>query len=139
MRLILGVAASATLASVAALHLFWAARGSSSLGAAVPEVNGAPAFRPTRVHSMAVAVALTTGAGLMLSALGAPLGVPVALARVGCGAMALVLAARTVGDLRLVGLFKNRTIRSRFATWDDRLYTPLCAALCVSSLVVALG
>ncbi len=139
MRLVLGVAASATLAGVAALHLFWAVRGASSLGAAVPEVNGAPAFRPTRVHSVAVAVALTTGAGLMLSALGAPLGIPMILARVGCGAMGLVLAARTVGDLRLVGLFKNRSRPSRFATWDDRLYTPLCAALSVSSLVAAFG
>jgi len=138
-RLALGLAASATLTGLAALHVFWAARGGSSLGAAVPEVDGAPAFRPTRAQTVAVAVALGTGAALVLTALGATAVVPALVARAGCGAMALVLAARTVGDFRLVGAFKRRERATPFAFWDDRLYTPLCAALCAASLVVALG
>lgn len=139
MRLALGVAAFTALTSIAALHLFWAVRNRPGGGAVVPEVNGAPAFRPTRAHSVAVAGALSVGAVLVAIALGGPGGVLVLVARLGCVAMASVFAARTVGDFRRVGAFKRRAHASRFEYWDDRLYTPLCAALSVASFVVAVG
>jgi hypothetical protein len=134
----LGACAAAALAGLGALHGYWAARGGPVSAAVVPEIDGAPAFQPTRGQTVAVAAALGAGAALMLAAIGLPLGLPVGLARVGCGVMGLVFAARTVGDFRLVGLFK-RDRGSRFAFWDDRAFTPICALLSLASLVVALG
>lgn len=139
LRLLVGGLAATTLAALGGLHAFWAARAAApSLRFVVPEVDGAPAFRPTRAQTVAVAAALFTGAALVTGALTLPGGASLLLARVGCGGMALVLTARTVGDFRLVGVFK-RTRGTAFAFWDDRAFTPLCAALALASFAVALG
>jgi hypothetical protein len=55
---------------------------------------------------------------------------------VGVLGVAVVLAARGVGDFRLVGLFK-RVRGTRFARLDSRIYTPLCFALAAGIVVVA--
>ena len=136
--LLLGGCAAALLGGLSALHVYWAVRGGSSLGAVVPEVNGAPAFRPTKAATLAVAAALGAGSLLVVGALGGPGLVPVVLARGGCAVMALVFAARTVGDFKHVGAFKRRR-GTRFAYWDDRIYTPISAGLAIATAVVAIG
>lgn len=57
------------------------------------------------------------------------------LIRAGALGVAVVLAARGVGDFRLVGLFK-RVRHTRFARLDSRVYTPLCFAIAAGIVVV---
>jgi hypothetical protein len=64
------------------------------------------------------------------------LAVPPWMPRAGTFGVGAVLAARAVGDFRLVGLFK-RTRGTRFARYDSLLYTPLCLALAAGCFAVA--
>lgn len=130
----LGGAAGAAFGGIALLHVAWALGLSWGLGAALPEAGGRPAFRPPRWATLAVAglagVAAWTALGL------AGLVAPPPLARGIALAGALALAARCVGDRATMGLFK-RIRGTRFARWDDALFTPLCFALGAGLLLLA--
>ncbi len=137
MGVILGGAVGLVLAFLAAMHLYWLARGSRDLGAVVPEVDGKPAFRPGPGSTLAVAALLLAAAALVTLCAGIwTLPVPGWLPRIGTWGVAAVLAARAVGDFRLVGFFK-RVRGTEFARRDSRLYTPLCAALAIGCSLVA--
>jgi Protein of unknown function (DUF3995) len=127
-----GVAVTGALVAfaLAGLHLAWAAGLTWGLAAAIPQVDGRPAFQPGRVATLAVTAAL--GAlGTVFLALGGVLTVPFASA-LGLVA-ALVFIARTVGDFRTVGLFK-KVRAGPFAANDSLLYTPLCFSLAAALL-----
>ena len=62
---------------------------------------------------------------------------PRAVFSVGTWVWAGVFTLRAVGDFRLVGFFK-RPSDSRFARRDTRLYSPLCLALGLALLALAL-
>lgn len=111
------------------LHAYWAFGGSTGNAAAIPHVDGAPAFRPTKLATLVVAGALIAAA-LMLAVLGRllPTPVPASLLAWPSGCLALVLFARGIGDFRLVGLFK-RPGDSVFARLDTLVYSPLCFLL----------
>lgn len=113
----LAILTAAVFAFLALLHFYWAARGVSGNSAAIPEVNGVPAFKPSRAGTAAVGLVLLTTATIVL------LDVQLLIA----GAAA-VLVLRAIGDFRLVGFFK-RPNPSRFARMDTRYYSPLCLAL----------
>ncbi len=132
-----GVLAAATLALIGGLHVFWALGGKLGGAAAVPERDGAPLFRPSRGATLLVAGALFAGATLLLAQIGlAAIGLPPMLVRVACWGLAFVFAARAVGDVRWVGLFK-RERGTRFARLDTRVFTPLCLLLAIGCGVVA--
>ncbi|MEZ4438857.1 MAG: DUF3995 domain-containing protein [Polyangiaceae bacterium] len=116
---------------VAGAHLYWAAGGRRGASRAVPtRDDGAPLFAPGPLACAAVALALTTFAGLLLwVALGAPPWWP----RVGLGLGLLVLILRAVGDGRYLG-FSKADHRSAFARADDALFTPLVVTLAFGAL-----
>lgn len=127
---------------LAVVHAYWAAAGQRGASAAVPTrpdgpVAGAPIFRPGRLATLAVAVALGLAAILVLGRAGLLPGVgPVWAYRYGAWAIGTVFLLRTVGDFRYVGMFK-RVRATRFAVLDTRLYTPLCAVLAAAMLYLA--
>jgi len=130
-----------TLAAIGGLHVYWALGGTAGIaraGAVVPEVGGRPAFTPGPASTLAIAALLEIAAALValqgkLFAIG---GLPPGLIRVGALGVAVVLAARGIGDFRLVGLFK-RVRGTRFARLDSRVYAPLCLALATGIVIVA--
>ena len=107
------------------LHFYWAAGGGTGKNAAIPEINGVPAFRPSKTATVAVGMVLLGTAAIVL------LHVKLLLA---CAAAVLVL--RAIGDFRLVGFFK-RVRGSKFARMDTLLYSPLCLALGAALAVLA--
>src|SRR4051812_22317630 len=130
------------LAAIGALHIYWALGRTAGMvkagNALIPEVGGQPTFTPGPGLTLAVAVCLEIAAALValqgkLFVIG---GLPSALTRVGALGVAVVLAARGVGDFRLVGLFK-RVRGTRFARLDSLVYTPLCFALAAGIVIVA--
>lgn len=128
---------SATFAALALLHLYWAAGGGWGASAALPEVKGAPAFRPGRAATVGVALLLFAAARVIAARAGWwPLDAPAAVPVVGSWGVAIVMLARAVGDFRLFG-FAKRIKGTRFARLDTIVYSPLCAALAAGSALTA--
>ena len=136
-RIVAGLVA-VTLGALALLHLYWAAGGAWGGQAAVPERAGAPLFVPSATACVVVAALLSSAAALVcLRAVGwAPRFFPRAT-QIGVLGVALVFVGRAVGDFRWIGFFK-RERASRFAQLDSRVYSPLCLALGLGALFVAL-
>jgi|CXWL01.1.fsa_nt_gi quinol-cytochrome oxidoreductase complex cytochrome b subunit len=129
----------AVLGGLALLHAYWGLVGISGRSLALPEVDGRPVLQPTRLACFAVAAALATAAMLVLASGGVvPPPFPAVVTRIGTVGLGLAFLLRAIGDFRLVGFFK-RVRGSRFATWDSRLFSPLCLALGVASLWIALA
>ena len=136
--LALGIAA--VFLSLAVLHVYWAAGGKAGAAAAVPEVEGRPAFVPGPNATLLVALALTLGALVVLGRAGlwAPARIPRTLFTVGTWVLCAVLLLRAVGDGRLVG-FTKRVRGTRFARRDTLFYSPLCLLLGLGLLGLALS
>jgi hypothetical protein len=126
--------AATTLGAIAAVHVAWAFGWKRGLSVAIPSVEGAPAFRPPRWLTLAVAFALAVASALAWSA---PRASAAWVPWLTLGAAA-VFALRAVGDLRYAGIFK-REGGTPFARWDDRLFTPLCVALSMCFALVTVG
>lgn len=122
----------AVLAVAGAAHVLWAL-GSGAPGATVPQRGGKPLFRPGRGLTLLVALALFTAAALLAAGAGlwAP-PLPNFIVSAGCWLLALVCAARAIGDFRHVGFFK-RNREGAFARADTRYYSPLCAYLALAA------
>ncbi|MGH7684711.1 MAG: DUF3995 domain-containing protein, partial [Vulcanimicrobiaceae bacterium] len=58
MREVVAIVMAATFGSLALLHVFWALGGQRGTSAAIPEVNGRPAFVPSPVLTLVVAALL---------------------------------------------------------------------------------
>jgi hypothetical protein len=131
--------AAAVLCSLAALHVYWAGGGRWGSDVAVPKRGAQPLFSPGPAATLIVAVLLFTAALVLLGRVGLwgswmPLWIFVA----GSWTLAVVFAARVVGDLRWVGLFKQ--VRGTpFAWWDTWLYVPLAGLLALAALIVAIN
>jgi hypothetical protein len=140
MHAAVAIALAVAFAALAALHLYWAARGSSGAdgsGAVPTRADGTPLFRPGRASTLAVAAALGAAALVVLGRSGPwPMAGPAWIYRAGAWTVGAVLLLRTIGDFRYVGLFK-RERESRFAVLDTRYFTPLCAALAAGTLYLA--
>jgi hypothetical protein len=130
---------AAVLLLLAALHLYWAAGGRWGAQAAVPERTGQPLFSPGPGACIAVAGLLSCAAFLVWARGWGfwPSFLPRWGAAVGAGGVGVVFVARAIGDFNWVGFFKKQRA-TRFARLDTRFYSPLCLALGVASLVVAL-
>ncbi len=129
-------ASGGTFAALSLLHVGWALGLRWGVAVVLPSVDGKPTLSPPRWMTVLVALALGFAAWLALGLGLVP--TPPPLAR-GLGlAGAVVLGARTVGDLSTMGLFK-RVRGTPFARWDDLLFTPLCFFLGACLLLLGLG
>ena len=130
-------ALASVLAFLSGLHIYWAFGGRWGWGAAIPQVDGRPAFTPSRFATFLVALGLAAAAALPLVRVGAfPFPVPPWLSRWSAVLLAFIFFVRAVGDFRLVGFFK-RVRGTPFAIWDTRLFSPLCLLLAAGFARVA--
>ena len=130
-------ALASVLAFLSGLHFYWALGGRWGWGTAIPQVDGRPAFTPSRFATLLVALGLAAAAALPLVRTGAlPLPVPPWLSQWSAVFLAFVFFIRAVGDFRIVGFFK-RVRGTPFAVWDTRLFSPLCLLLSAAFARVA--
>jgi hypothetical protein len=130
-------AVTAVLAFLSALHIYWAFGGRWGWGAAIPQIDGRPAFTPSRFATLLVALGLAAAAALPLVRTGTfPFPIPPWLAQWSAVLLALIFFIRAVGDFRLIGFFK-RVRGTHFAFWDTRLFSPLCLLLAAGFARVA--
>lgn len=125
------------LVVIALLHLYWALGGRFALGPVLPEVDGRNLFEPGPAITLLVSLGILGFAAIAAQA-GGWLWLPIApeVVRGGAGLVALIFLGRTFGDLRTVGVLK-RVRGTRFARWDDRLYTPVSFSLGVGFVLLA--
>lgn len=124
-------------AALGLLHVVWAAGGGTGSAMVIPEQDGVPLFRPGPLASLAVALLLLAAAALVLQKGDVlPVLVPPAIATLGTWIVAMTMVARAVGEFRYLGFFK-RVRGTRFATWDTRLFSPLCLALGIGTVIIA--
>jgi hypothetical protein len=147
---------AALFAVLGAVHVYWAAGGQWGAAAAFPDEwrkpltgpsvgRGLGLHRPTPLGTLAVALALFAAAGVMLGRVGALPGVPwlppwvfpQVVFTLGTWVLAALFLARAIGDFRTIGLFKQRR-GTVFATWDTRLFSPLCLGIAALAGAVAL-
>ena len=120
-------------------HFYWAMGGSLGRNAAIPEIDGRPAFTPRALATAFIGTALLFAAGLVGACSRLFVShVPGNILVWFCYALAFVLFLRAVGDFRLVGFFK-RVRGSSFARFDTLLYSPLCLALSAGVFLVGRG
>jgi hypothetical protein len=124
--------------TLAGIHVLWAFSGRTVSGRIIPTENGVPVFRPGRAATLAVAALLAAAAGVSLWRGVWPDTGPSWVPRIGIVVIAVVFAARAVGDFRLVGFFK-RVRDTSFARNDTLVFSPLCAAISALALWLALG
>jgi hypothetical protein len=118
------------------IHVYWSLGGRFAAAAAIPEVDGKPAFTPSRTATFMVALGLFA-AGYVICAAGHIVASPIApFSRLMAFALSALFLARAVGDFRLVGFFK-RVRASRFARMDTVFYSPLCLSLSLGTGYVA--
>lgn len=129
---------TAVFVALALLHFYWAVAGGADPGGFVPTDGNRPVFTPGPLTTAAVGVGLLTAALVVTCRAGGfATGLPRWLAQLGTWAIALLFAARAVGDFRYVGFFK-RLRGSRFALRDTWIFSPLCVAIAAGALWVAL-
>jgi hypothetical protein len=118
------------------IHIYWAFGGKAGLAGAVPSTDGEPAFRPSRLATLAVAAGL---AAAMLVSLGAVGFFGEAIPPLTWAWLVLVIALlflmRAIGDFGTVGFFKQPS-DSSFAYWDTRLYSPLCVLITLIAFAI---
>ncbi|MGH8139756.1 MAG: DUF3995 domain-containing protein, partial [Steroidobacteraceae bacterium] len=108
MAYLVALALSGILSMLGLVHIYWALGGRSASAAAVPELAGRPAFKPSRSSTLAVAIALFGAAALVATAgrlVADP--VPTPIVRILTFGLGAVFLARSIGDFRLVGFFKR--------------------------------
>jgi hypothetical protein len=138
-RGIVALALIAVFVALAVLHVSWAFGARWGADVAIPTVGGRPAFQPGRAGTLAVALLLVVAAGTIAARSWAVAGGEsvAPLARVGVWTLCAVFGLRAVGNFGTFGFFK--TVRdTTFARYDTLLFSPLCLALGVGCLLVAL-
>ena len=125
---------------LASIHVYWAFGGRWGARVAVPEVRGKPAFRPGRAATLVVAALLAAAAGIVALRSAMIPGQDVApwIVRAGTWTLAAVFVGRAVGNFDTFGFFKTARSTS-FARYDTRVFSPLCLAIGLGCLAIALG
>lgn len=118
------------------VHVYWAMGKQTGAQAAIPEVNGKPAFQPSAAMTYFVAIGLFLCALLISITAGfISLPFPFVIFRWLTYILSFVLLLRAIGDFNLVGFFK-RVRGTRFADLDSRYYSPLCLLLALGVFLV---
>jgi len=144
-RAIAALGLATIFAALSALHVSWVLRSTASsdvtaaANATVPtRADGTPVFRPGRLVTLTVALALAGAAVLVLGRASVMARMaPEAWYAAGTWMLGVVLLLRVIGEFRYVGIFK-RERGTRFAALDTRYYTPLCGVLAAGVLYLAL-
>ncbi|MCK9408667.1 MAG: DUF3995 domain-containing protein [Bacteroidetes bacterium] len=121
------------------LHVFWAFGGKWGAGAVIPtSTNNQPAFMPGMFITLVVAFGLLGFAVVTISNYGIfhPW-IEYQYFRYGMWGIVIIFFLRTVGDFKQIG-FTKRNTDTPFAKNDSRFYSPLCAYLSISSLMIVL-
>lgn len=128
---------SGILFILSGIHVYWVFGGRMGVKAVIPSNGREAVFRPGRMATGLVAVALAI-AGWFVLELGE------VVERIlfsdwfyiyAGWALTGVFVLRAIGDFRLLGFFKKER-GTLFAKWDTMLYSPLCLFIGICVMVI---
>jgi len=135
---ILSISATLVFFFLSVVHIYWGFGGEIWSQKAIPEINGKPAFIPSKFITIIVALALAVCSLVVLF-----LGFSSQINRSFfqyiiylSWFLAGVFFLRAIGDFNLVGFFK-KIKDSEFAKYDSLLYSPLCLVLSLIFAILA--
>ena len=123
----ISITVAVAFAGLAILHIYWALGGKLDIRKMIPVVNDEPVFTPGVFGTFVVAGMLTCFAIVAL-ALGFYDTVSVnhqPYLKITGFTIGAVLVLRAIGEFKYIGFFK-RVRGSKFATYDNWLYSPFC-------------
>jgi hypothetical protein len=123
---------------LSAIHFHWVFGGTWGLENAIPKKDGEPLFKPGKLLTLFVALALLAGAVISVWRGAFPNLGHTWMPRVGTWVIATLFALRAVGDFRYCGFFK-RVRGTVFARNDSLVYSPLCVIVSGVALWMAVG
>ncbi len=120
------------------IHFYWLAGGMWGLEAALPtKENGEKVLNPGQLDTLVVGIGLIVFSLFYLLRGGfVTVSVPMWIFKYGSWIIPILFLLRAVGDFRYVGFFK-KIKKTKFGVWDTRLFVPLCLAIALSGLALA--
>jgi hypothetical protein len=119
-----------------AIHVRWLF-GVHSFEGVVPTQDGTTVFNPSKPATLVVAIALLAAAVVSIWRGGYPQVAPTWVPHLGIWMLAAIFAVRAIGDFRYCGIFK-RVRGTRFSRNDSLFFSPLCIAISVLAIWLAL-
>jgi Protein of unknown function (DUF3995) len=125
------------LVIIGTVHFYWALGGSVGKAGALPHKGGEPVMSPRPASTAIVGFALFAMAAVVGATAGLlPLFLPIGLLRFASAGLAVIFAARAIGEFRYVGFFKK--VRGTvFAERDTYIYSPMCLLFAVLVAIIA--
>jgi hypothetical protein len=134
--IVAGFVVSIIFTFLSLVHFYWALSGDAMINYAIPEVNDEKVFKPSRMMTSAVALGLLSFAFVILGHIGVfELSILRPIFKYGSWLIACIFFARAIGDFNLVGFFK-KVKGTKFAVWDNRVYSPLCLIIAILTTLV---
>lgn len=126
--------------SLSMIHFYWGLGGAWGTEAVLPTRNDQKkAMSPGMVECFVVALGLL-GFGLFVLIRAGVLffALPAWMLAYGLWIIAFIFTLRAIGDFKYVGFFKKVT-QSKFARNDTKFYSPLCLAIGILALWLAMS
>jgi hypothetical protein len=118
------------------VHFYWAFSGDGMIDYVIPEVNNEKVFKPSRIMTSVVALGLLSFAFIILGHIGVfEFFALKPVFKYGSWLISCIFFARAIGDFNLVGFFK-KVKGTKFAIWDNRIYSPLCLIIAILTTLV---
>ena len=121
------------------IHFYWGLGGKWGSNAAIPaKMNNERIMQPGLLACFVVALALL-GFGLFMIVKSGIVSAPLSgwLTHYGLWVISILFGLRAIGEFKYVGFFKK--IKStRFGQFDTRYYSPLCMAIALLTMALAL-
>jgi hypothetical protein len=134
--IVAGFVVSIIFTFLSLVHFYWAFSGDSMIDYVIPEVDGEKIFKPSRIMTSVVASGLLAFAFVILGHIGVfELVILKSIFKYGSWLIACIFFARAIGDFNLIGFFK-KIKGTKFAIWDNRLYSPLCLIIAILTALV---
>ncbi|GGF14171.1 DUF3995 domain-containing protein [Flavobacterium limi] len=125
---------------LSSIHFYWAFGGKwGSKGVFPSNPDGSPMRPPSVLATLIVAAGLLAFSLFYLIKGGYfSVGLPLWINKNGLWVLTGIFILRAVGDFKYLGFFK-KIKNSKFAVNDTKLYSPLCLAIGILTLVLALN
>lgn len=137
MAVVIAIVVSVVLFVIGLIHVYWFLGGRWGVSVVIPMRDNKRLFTPAKSATLVVVLLLWLTAFLLLAQTGlVNSGLPAWIPHWGSWCAAIVLYLRVIGDFHWLGLFKRET-SSAFATYDTRVFVPLCFLL-ASGIVIVL-
>jgi len=138
MEEILALVLSVIFFILSIIHFLWATGSEWSYDKVLPTDNdGKRVLSPRRIDCLIVAVGLLLfSIFYLISSQVVKVDVPSAVLKYGGWVFPLIFLIRAIGDFKYAGIFK-RVKGTTFASWDNRLFTPLCLVIGIIGLTIA--